>query len=496
MGIFPNNIRATVHGGVDRMGANVTSKTKSPSKSRATPSRTRGVKSNVKAGPTGIDKYKVSLYSDRGELIEKDVPLRLLHPAINPTIRKIAQTIKCTSTVDLAGIEKILSNGELGGDHVKIPGRGFDIELVKNADKLAKRVKDLLAVSDNDDTTVSVLNDGKLMLVRIPTDMCTLFTSHDGARVAAAMTLGHAIMQEFDLPFYHVPALKAALIGRYSTSVDFKGSKVQHLMKESTVLEGPGHAFRTIPVNHFAAITQKNAMNAAALAGTTEILGHIESGDCYGPYEPYALLAYVYQSLNANNLVYSLVKDNRAGTVSDVADDLIKRAEEDNVIQVKETLPSGYKLYSMKDPYLWNAYACAGTLAAVMVNVGASRAAQMLTGTLAYFNDALELRTGLPSADTLKLHGVGVVWSFYSHSIYGGGGPGIFHGDHPVIRNSFVGLQIPCGAAAMALDAGTQMFSPEKTSANVAMVFGNYPYMRDPIKGIAEGVRGKCLEVE
>ncbi|MFA5311809.1 MAG: methyl-coenzyme M reductase subunit beta [Methanomassiliicoccales archaeon] len=478
------------------MGAIKTSNVKSPPKGHTKLPEARIAKNSIKNGPSGIDKYKISLYSDRGELIEKDVPLRLLHPAVNPTIRKIAQTIKNTSTVDLAGIESILKKGELGGDHCKIPGRGFDIELVKNADNIASRMKRILSLSHGDDTKVEVMEGGKILLVQVPSDLSSIFTSHDGSRVAAAMTLGHAIMEEFDLPFWQVPTLKAALIGRYSSSVDFMGGKVHHLLKESTVLEGPGHAFRTIPVNHFAAITQKNAMNAAALAGTTELLGHIESGDCYGPYELYALLAYAFQSLNANNLVYSLVKDNRTGTVSDVANDLIERAAEDGVIQVKEILPSGYKLYSMRDPYLWNAYTCAGTLAAVMINVGASRAAQMVTSTMAYFNDALELRTGLPSADALKLHGVGVVWSFYSHSIYGGGGPGIFSGDNPVIRNSFVGLMIPCGAAAMALDAGTQMFSPEKTSSIVGKVFGKYPYMREPIKGIAESIRTKRMEVD
>jgi methyl-coenzyme M reductase beta subunit len=473
------------------MGDMKTSNVKGPSKRSAKLPEPRTIRNSQHTKSIDLEKYKISLYSDRGELIEKDVPLRLLHPAVNPTIRKIAQTIKNSSTVDLAGIETILRKGELGGDHCQIPGRGFEIELVKNADKIAARMKDILCMSHGDDTVVEVMEGGKILLVQVPSELSSIFTSHDGSRIAAAMTLGHAIIEEFDIPFWQVPSLKAALIGRYSSSVDFMGGKVQHLLKESTVLEGPGHAFRTIPVNHFAAITNKNAMNAAALAGTTELLGHIESGDCYGPYELYALLAYVYQSLNANNLVYSLVKDNRTGTASDVANDLIQRAEEDGVIKVKEVLPSGYKLYSMNDPYLWNAYTCAGTMAAVMVNVGASRAAQMVTSTLAYFNDALELRTGLPSADALKLHGVGVVWSFYSHSIYGGGGPGIFSGDNPVIRNSFVGLMIPCGAAAMALDAGTQMFSPERTSAIVGKVFGKYPFMREPIKGIAESVRTK-----
>jgi len=435
-----------------------------------------------------LNQYKISLYSDRGQLILNDVPLRQLHPAVNPTIRKIAFTIKNTAMVDLQGVERILRNGELGGDHCHIPGRGLDLDLVSNADALAERVKAVLQTTPDDSTSVEVLEDGKILLVQPSTELTDVFTSHDGVKLAAAMAVGHGIIDLFDPPYWKIPDIKAALIGRFSSSVDFMGGKVHHLLKDCTVLEGPGHAYRTIMVNHFAAITQQNAMNAAALAGTTELLGNYESGNCYGPYEPYSLLTYAYQSLNGNNLVYDLVKENRKGTVGDIADSTIEKAINDGVIKPKEKLSSGYTLYSMSDPYLWNAYTCAGTLAAVMINVGAARASQMLTSTMAYFNDALEVRTGLPSADSNKLHGIGVIWSFYSHSIYGGGGPGIFHGDNPIIKNSFGGFMIPCGAAAMALDTGTQMFSIEKTSTIFGKIFSRYPYMREPIKYIAEGI--------
>ena len=57
--------------------------------------------------------------------------------------------------------------------------------------------------------------------------------------------------------------------------------------------------------------------------------------------------------------------------------------------------------------------------------------------------------------------------SFFS-TLYIGGemGPGIFHGNHVVTRHS-KGFAIPCTAAAMCFDAGTQMFSPEMTSGMV-----------------------------
>jgi methyl-coenzyme M reductase beta subunit len=76
--------------------------------------------------------------------------------------------------------------------------------------------------------------------------------------------------------------------------------------------------------------------------------------------------------------------------------------------------------------------------------------------------------------------------SFFSHGIYGGGGPGVFNGNHVVTRHS-KGYAIPCNAAAMALDAGTQMFSVEATSGLVGEVYGSVDNLREPVKYVAEG---------
>ena len=97
-----------------------------------------------------------------------------------------------------------------------------------------------------------------------------------------------------------------------------------------------------------------------------------------------------------------------------------------------------------------------------MVNAGAARAAQGIPSTLLlYFNDNIEFATGLPGLDFGRAEGEAVGFSFFSHSIYGGGGPGIFNGNHVVTRHS-KGFCIPPVVAAMSLDAGTQLFSPEK----------------------------------
>jgi methyl-coenzyme M reductase beta subunit len=81
--------------------------------------------------------------------------------------------------------------------------------------------------------------------------------------------------------------------------------------------------------------------------------------------------------------------------------------------------------------------------------------------------------------------GTAVGFSFFSHSIYGGGGPGIFNGNHVVTRHS-KGFAIPPVCAAMCADAGTQMFSPEHTSALVGAVYSAFDEFREPMKYVIE----------
>ncbi len=50
------------------------------------------------------------------------------------------------------------------------------------------------------------------------------------------------------------------------------------------------------------------------------------------------------------------------------------------------------------------------------------------------------------------------------------------------------GFAIPCVSAAVALDAGTQMFTPEMTSSLVGNVYGEIKEFREPITSVAEAV--------
>src|SRR5512147_3214478 len=113
-------------------------------------------------------KDKVYLYDDRGKLIEKNVPLEAISPLKNPAIKRIGYLAKRTIAVDLAGIEKSLKTGRVGGGYIK--GKEINASVVKDAEKIAKGVKDILKVSKNDDTEVRVLGDGKKMIVMVPTE--------------------------------------------------------------------------------------------------------------------------------------------------------------------------------------------------------------------------------------------------------------------------------------------------------------------------------------
>jgi methyl-coenzyme M reductase beta subunit len=429
-------------------------------------------------------KDKVDLYDDRGKLIERNVPLEAISPLYNPAIKRTVSLAKRVVAVDLAGIEKALKTGKVGGGHIK--GKEIDVPLVANAAKIAKSVRDILKVAQNDDTEVSVLADGKRMIVTVPSVRLEAGVEYTTGFTAAAAAVTQAIIELFDIDMFRANMVKAAVWGRYPQTLNFLGANVKSILEVPQNNEGAGYALRNIMANHIVALTGRNAMNAAALASIFEQTAMFEMGDAVGPFERMHLLGLAYQGLNANNMVYEIVKENgKTGTVGSVVESIVGRAIEDKVIKVKEKLPSGYKVYTTNDFALWNAYAAAGMLCAIMVNCGAARAAQGVPSTILYYNDLLEHETGLPGVDFGRAMGTSVGMSFFSHSIYGGGGPGLFHGNHIVTRHS-KGFVIPAIAAGCALDAGTQMFSAEATSGLVKEVFGDIPEFKSPIKMVGK----------
>ena len=431
---------------------------------------------------------KIDLYSDRGAKLKGDVDLGAISPLRNKAIKKIVHDTKRTAAVDLAGIEKALAAGRFGGKGRHVPAKAMNFDVVKNADKIVAKVADLIKVDAGDDTNVKSLNGGKQMLVQIPSARIEVGAEYVASLTCASMATIQAMIDTFDLNMFNVPEVKAAIMGQYPQTMDLAGGHVKSILEIPQKDEGLGHSLRNIMANHLAAITKKNAMNTAALAGIYEQAGVFEMGNALGMFERNQLLGLAYQNLNANNLVYGTTKANGAtGTIGTVMHSIVERGIEDGVIAPDKKMGSGYQMYKANDVSLWNAYCAAGTLAANLVNCGAGRSPQHTSSTLLYFNDLIEKETGLPGCDWGKVQGTAVGFSFFSHSIYGGGGPGVFNGNHVVTRHSR-GFAIPCVAASVSLDAGVQMFTPEMTSGLVGETFGSVEEFREPIKAVAGAV--------
>ena len=430
----------------------------------------------------------IDLYSDRGAKLKAGVDLGAISPLRNKAIKKIIHDTKRTAAVDLAGIEKALATGKFGGKGRHVPAKAMNFDVVKNADKIVAKVAELVKVDAGDDTNVKSLNGGKQMLVQVPSSRIEAGAEYVSSMTCASMGTIQAMIDTFDLNMFNVPEVKAAIMGQYPQTMDLAGGNVKSILEIPQKDEGLGHSLRNIMANHLAAVTKKNAMNTAALAGIYEQAGVFEMGNALGMFERNQLLGLAYQNLNANNLVYGTTKANGAtGTIGTVVHSIVERGIEDGVIAPDKKMGSGYTMYKANDVSLWNAYCAAGTLAANLVNCGAGRSPQHTSSTLLYFNDLIEKETGLPGCDWGKVQGTAVGFSFFSHSIYGGGGPGVFNGNHVVTRHSR-GFAIPCVAASVSLDAGVQMFTPEMTSGLVGEVFGSVEEFRAPIKAVAGAV--------
>ena len=114
----------------------------------------------------------------------------------------------------------------------------------------------------------------------------------------------------YKVDMFDGPFVKAAVWGMYPQTIDLEGGNVKSILEVPQKDEGVGYALRNILCNHNVVITKRNAMNSAALSSIFEQAGVWEMGDACGPWERYQLLGFAFQGLNANNLLYSTVKEN------------------------------------------------------------------------------------------------------------------------------------------------------------------------------------------
>ncbi len=428
---------------------------------------------------------KVDIYNDKGQKVGSQIPLEALSPTVNPAIRKIINLTKRTVAVNLEGLQGALMTGKVGGRGRQILGREIKADLVGDAGAIADKVKSLIMVKEGDDTVVKPLGGGKQLMVQVPNARLEAGATYVAGTTATSSALVEAIITMNNIDMFNAPMVHAAVWGEYPQTLDNVGGMVKSMLETPQKDEGYGYSLRNVSVNHVAAATAKRTMNAAALSSIFEQTGVWEMGDAIGWNERLQLCGLAMQGLNANNVTYSLVKENgQDGTIGSVVQSTVEKAKAAGVIK-EGSGSSTFKTMTTNDVAAWNGYAAACTLAATIVNCGAARGAQAVSSTLLYANDLIEHETGLPGCDFGKVMGTAVGFSFFSHSIYGGGGPGVFNGNHIVTRHS-KGFAIPCVAAAVSIDAGTQMFSVEATSKLIGVVYGEIPEFKDPITAVAK----------
>ena len=166
-------------------------------------------------------KYKdtINLYDEKGQLVEENVPLEAISPLHNPTIQKLVKDVKRTVAVNLAGIENALRSGQVGGKGCMIKGRELDLPIVENAETIAEYVEKVVRVSEDDDTSVKLINDGKQMAVQIPSKRLDVAAEYSVSVLVTGQALKEAIIRAFDVDMFDAPMVHAAVLGGIHTKL-------------------------------------------------------------------------------------------------------------------------------------------------------------------------------------------------------------------------------------------------------------------------------------
>ena len=415
-----------------------------------------------------------------GKNLVEDLPIETLSPLLNPYMLKILDFFKRTAFINLKKLEYILQTGEIGytstmrQDEIQMPHYSRSWAIMENAEALIDIILKKIRVKEDDDSNIALLPGNEVLMIQIPSERIRAAAGNDTALSVAGVATLQALSELFDITPLTDPEgcniLKSVLFGRYPQSKSFPpNNPLFSLLTPSHLQEGIGCGFRGITINNIVALTQKRTFDAVILSSILEQAAQYEIGNTVGWFERYNLLGFVYQSFNADRVLYDLITENKKGTIGDVVVSLIKIGIEDEIIKPKKKyypykLFSGYKIYSVRDYAKWNAYTCAGLLAAVLVNCGASRSAQSVSSAISTFCDLLMFESGgLPDPDCGRVMATALGLSHYNHDIFSSGGTGVLSLDHILVRNNS-GFVAPCLAAAMCLDSGTQLYRPEVTS--------------------------------
>lgn len=420
---------------------------------------------------------KIDIYNDEGNCLAEDLPIETLSPLHNPYIIKVLNYAKSTAFIDLKKLEAIIHSGQVGytseenQNEVQMPWHGRNWEIYDNTELIAEKIKSKIQTSADDEGIINFLPGKDVIIVKVPEKRIISSSSRSCSYTIIGVALMQAISEIFNITPETDPdgcgLIKNAVFGRYPQTISFPpNNPLICLLRPPQTEEGMGIGFKTTYLNDIVALTNKRTFDTIALTSILEQASQFEMGNAIGWFERYHLLGLIYQGFNGDNLLYDLIKDNREKTVGDVVKSLMQFAFEDNIIDWKgkkypDKYFSGYRLIKTSDFAKWNAYMVTALLAACVINVGASRAAQCVSSTLVGFSDLLNFESGF-DPDCGRVIGSGLGLNMYTHSELGTGDICTLSMDNEFLRHS--GFISPCITSALCLDSGTQIKKSEVSS--------------------------------
>jgi len=204
-------------------------------------------------------KYKdtVDLYDDEGKVLKSNVTLDKISPLVNPGVLKIIDLTKRTVAVNLAGIDEAMKTGKVGGKGNQILGRTMKMDAVKDCDAISAKIKDMVQVTDGDNTKITKVGGGKMLLVEVPSARLAAAATYDAASTAVAAATTYALVEQYKVGMFDASMVKSAVWGSYPQTMDMQGGNIVSILSIPQNNEGLGYALRNIPANHAAMMTHR-----------------------------------------------------------------------------------------------------------------------------------------------------------------------------------------------------------------------------------------------
>ena len=144
-------------------------------------------------------KYKdtIDLYDDEGKLLKSNVTIDKISPLTNKGALELIDLTKRTVAVNLGGIEEALKTGKMGGKSNQILNRSMNCSCVKDCDAIAAKIKDMIQVTEGDDTKITKVAGGKMLLVEVPSARIKAAATYDATSTSVAAATTYAVIDQY-----------------------------------------------------------------------------------------------------------------------------------------------------------------------------------------------------------------------------------------------------------------------------------------------------------